>query len=376
MPDRLRKAIANMDASFRSVVAAASIQAASVGLVYDQELVWQQGYGLIDSSDPSSYCHRSHTTTRATDTLTWIVACSSFVVRLADENTIYRVGSVTKLITNLMLFQLRDQGKLSLDEPVSVCCLFVTLTPVNAQTPTDLAIAEQKYVPELTWPTPYKNNPGITWRTLAGQIRCVFLPIPTNRLHAIRNQQLCCWQWPHGRYAMQLLHPPRTYSGRCLRHLQRRGLAARHRRTGSFCAHQFNADDCEFDGCPAQPTAPMWQDPHYADGAYAIIGRALESVVGMSYEDYVHQHIFKPLGTLVRALPVLSYSTGSRNRRVRRDGQLVHGLQRVVRHGQAGAARQDRKHHLPLVRVARRPQLGTAHRKRTWTTVQRTGNTL
>jgi hypothetical protein len=55
MPDRLRKAIANMDASFRSVVAAASIQAASVGLVYDQELVWQQGYGLVDSSDPSSY---------------------------------------------------------------------------------------------------------------------------------------------------------------------------------------------------------------------------------------------------------------------------------------------------------------------------------
>jgi CubicO group peptidase (beta-lactamase class C family) len=37
-----------------------------------------------------------------------------------DTNTIYRVGSITKLITNLMLFQLRDQGKLSLDDPVSV----------------------------------------------------------------------------------------------------------------------------------------------------------------------------------------------------------------------------------------------------------------
>ncbi len=122
----------------------------------------------------------------------------------------------------------------------------------------------------------------------------------------------------------------------------------------------------------------MWQDPHYADGAYAVIGRALESVVGMSYEDYVHQHIFKPLGTLVHQveLPVLSYSAGSRNRRVRRDGQLVHGLQRVVRHGQAGAARQDRKHHLPLVCLARRPQLGTAHRKRNCTTDQRACNTL
>jgi len=29
----------------------------------------------------------------------------------------------------------------------------------------------QKYVPELVWPTPFKNNPGITWRSLAGQIR-------------------------------------------------------------------------------------------------------------------------------------------------------------------------------------------------------------
>ena len=42
----------------------------------------------------------------------------------------------------------------------------------------------------------------------------------------------------------------------------------------------------------------MWENPHYADGAYAIIGRALESLVGMSYEDYVTQHIFKPLGII------------------------------------------------------------------------------
>jgi CubicO group peptidase (beta-lactamase class C family) len=54
-----------------------------------------------------------------------VVVAWSFVIRLADENTIYRVGSVTKLITDLMLFQLRDQGKLSLDDPVSVCCLFM-----------------------------------------------------------------------------------------------------------------------------------------------------------------------------------------------------------------------------------------------------------
>ena len=40
--------------------------------------------------------------------------------RQVDTNTIYRIGSITKLITNVMLFQLRDQGKLSIDDPVSV----------------------------------------------------------------------------------------------------------------------------------------------------------------------------------------------------------------------------------------------------------------
>jgi CubicO group peptidase (beta-lactamase class C family) len=50
----------------------------------------------------------------------------------------------------------------------------------------------------------------------------------------------------------------------------------------------------------------MWQNPHYADGAYAIIGRALESVVGMSYEDYVTKHIFKPLGRPSSIPPTLS----------------------------------------------------------------------
>jgi len=41
----------------------------------------------------------------------------------------------------------------------------------------------------------------------------------------------------------------------------------------------------------------MWEMPHYADSAYAILGRALESVVQMPYEDWVKEHIFKPLGT-------------------------------------------------------------------------------
>ncbi|ELR16649.1 betalactamase [Acanthamoeba castellanii str. Neff] len=199
MPEQLREAIKKIDAVYRT--AAQGVQAMSVGIVYDQELVWGQGYGLIDTADPSSQ---------------------------VDTNTIYRVGSITKLITNIMLFQLRDQGKLSLDDPVS------------------------KYVPELVWPTPFKNNPGITWRTLAGQISGLTGATPCN--------------------FFTILEP-------------------------------FLGDACQISNAEAwkrvtadPPSVPMWQNPHYADGAYAIIGRALESVVGMSYEDYITQHIFKPLG--------------------------------------------------------------------------------
>ncbi len=36
----------------------------------------------------------------------------------ADPQTIYRVGSVTKVFTALMLMQLRDAGKLQLDDPI------------------------------------------------------------------------------------------------------------------------------------------------------------------------------------------------------------------------------------------------------------------
>jgi hypothetical protein len=53
MPEQLREAIKKVDASFRA--AAQGVQAMSVGIVYDQELIWEQGYGLINTADPSSY---------------------------------------------------------------------------------------------------------------------------------------------------------------------------------------------------------------------------------------------------------------------------------------------------------------------------------
>src|SRR5262245_16707528 len=69
----------------------ASIPGMSVALVEDQTVVWAKGFGHAD---------RAHT-------------------RLAAPETVYRVGSVSKLFTDLAVMQLVDEGKLDLDAPVA-----------------------------------------------------------------------------------------------------------------------------------------------------------------------------------------------------------------------------------------------------------------
>ncbi|MDA1347625.1 MAG: serine hydrolase [Chloroflexi bacterium] len=63
---------------------------ASVGIVRDQELVWNRGFGFADLESG----------------------------RPPDLHTVFRIASVTKTFTATALFQLRDEGKLSLDDPL------------------------------------------------------------------------------------------------------------------------------------------------------------------------------------------------------------------------------------------------------------------
>jgi hypothetical protein len=80
---------------------------------------------------------------------------------------------VTKLVTTLMLFKLRDAGMLSLDDPIHVhdplpVCV---LNSPNVNIALFGGSCAQLYVPQLKWASPFKGNPGITWRSLAGQTR-------------------------------------------------------------------------------------------------------------------------------------------------------------------------------------------------------------
>src|SRR5262245_18627145 len=63
----------------------------SIGIVQDQDLVWSRGFGFAD---------REGNIPATTDTL-------------------YRIASITKTFTATAIMQLRDQGRLELDDPVS-----------------------------------------------------------------------------------------------------------------------------------------------------------------------------------------------------------------------------------------------------------------
>src|SRR5262245_42728058 len=72
------------------LVAQHRLPGVAVGIVHDQELVWSAGFGFADLA----------------------------MERRPDEHTLFRVGSITKTITAAALMQLRDAGKLQLDDPI------------------------------------------------------------------------------------------------------------------------------------------------------------------------------------------------------------------------------------------------------------------
>lgn len=83
-------AIAAIDAYVQGVQIYDKVPGISVGIVYDQDLLWQSGYGY------------SNLATK----------------RPADANTLYSICSISKLFTAIAIMQLRDAGELTLRDPV------------------------------------------------------------------------------------------------------------------------------------------------------------------------------------------------------------------------------------------------------------------
>jgi D-alanyl-D-alanine carboxypeptidase len=68
-----------------------AIPGVSIGIVYDQELIWARGFGYADVEKKIP----------------------------ATPETVYRIASISKLFTSTAIMQLRDAGKLGLDDPVA-----------------------------------------------------------------------------------------------------------------------------------------------------------------------------------------------------------------------------------------------------------------
>ena len=83
-------ALTQLDAQLTAIMKERNLPGLSAGVVYDHELIWTKGYGYADLERRIP----------------------------ADADSIYEIGSVTKLFNAVMLMKLRDAGKLSLDDPI------------------------------------------------------------------------------------------------------------------------------------------------------------------------------------------------------------------------------------------------------------------
>jgi CubicO group peptidase (beta-lactamase class C family) len=104
-----------IEAEIENDTAARVAPGLSAAVVCGAETVWQKGFGVTDLEQKIP----------------------------ARPDTVYAVGSITKLFTATMLMQLRDAGKLRLDDPV------------------------QPYLPDIPLPHRHAGAPAITFRHLA-----------------------------------------------------------------------------------------------------------------------------------------------------------------------------------------------------------------
>ena len=189
---KLATAFGDVDRLFREFATREHVPGAAWGIVVDGRLVHVGTYGVRDiaNRDP------------------------------VDTTTVFRIASMTKSFTALAILKLRDEGKLSLDDPAD------------------------RYIPELaTLSYPTADSPRITIRHLLSHAEGFPEDNPWgDQQLAITDEQMSA--------------------------LMRRGIP--------------------FSNVPGVAY-------EYSNYGFAILGRIVAKVSGMSYSDYVSRHVLRPL---------------------------------------------------------------------------------
>jgi CubicO group peptidase (beta-lactamase class C family) len=105
---------AELEKLIEEEMARGGITGLSIALVDDQDIVWAQGFGFADKDKKIE----------------------------AGKDTVYRVGSISKLFTDMSVLKLQEEGKLSIDEDIT------------------------KYVPEFHLERPFETDKPTTLRQL------------------------------------------------------------------------------------------------------------------------------------------------------------------------------------------------------------------
>lgn len=114
----LQAAFALIDALLGAEREARNLPGLSFSIVYDQEVLWSKGFGFANIEQRIG----------------------------ATPRTIYRIASVTKLFTATMLMQLRDAGRLHLDDPL------------------------EKYLPSGKVQSPFTDSSPVTFRQVVAHV--------------------------------------------------------------------------------------------------------------------------------------------------------------------------------------------------------------
>jgi CubicO group peptidase (beta-lactamase class C family) len=139
LPDnpRVQEAFNLLDKWLESEVAYKRFPGLSIAVVHDQDVIWTGRYGYANIEDKLP----------------------------ARPDTIYSICSISKLFTNVAIMQLRDAGKLRLDDPIAKYLSWFDIKPVDPKAPpiTIRSIMRHSSGLPREIAAPYNGEPDLPW---------------------------------------------------------------------------------------------------------------------------------------------------------------------------------------------------------------------